>query len=221
MATYTVNSTEDVAGTGPGILTLRQALALADANTTADTITFAAGVTNIDLNQGQLTTNSDVTIDGGAGVTISAAQGSRVLLVQGNEVTLDSLTITGGVVDDAGAGIQAIQDATLTLINSTVTQNIIQGDTPLGGGILRTVGDADRQHGQPQQMRQLPTPGGRLRNLGQSVTLINSTVSGNYVYGLVGDNKGGGIFGTSVTLTNSTVSGNHVDNTRSGLRSPP
>ena len=50
----------------------------------------------------QLTVNSDVTIDGGAGVTIDANQQSRVLLVQGgtedqpNDVVLAHLTITGG-----------------------------------------------------------------------------------------------------------------------------
>ena len=48
-------------------LTLREALALADADTTADNITFAAGVTAITLTQGQLVAGSDVTIQGGTG----------------------------------------------------------------------------------------------------------------------------------------------------------
>ena len=151
MATYTVNSAEVVAGTSPGILTLRQALALADANATADTITFAAGLPDIVLTQGQLTTNSDVTIDGGVGMTINANKHSRVRAARSGQVSLDSLTITGGFAADSGGGIHS--DGALTLINSTVSGNevrVISQQQEAGGGIF-----------------------------GQSVTLIDSTVSGN------------------------------------------
>ncbi len=83
------------------MLTLREALALANAdNLTADRIEFAPEVQGqtIILGGSQLTVSSDVTIDGGAGVTIDANQHSRVLLVQGldTDVTLRHLTITGG-----------------------------------------------------------------------------------------------------------------------------
>ena len=51
---------------------------------TKDRIEFAAEVQGqtITLAGSQLTVNSDVTVDGGAGVTIDADQASRVLLVQ-------------------------------------------------------------------------------------------------------------------------------------------
>ena len=81
---------------------------------TADRIEFAPEVQGqtIVLAGGQLTANSDVTIDGGAGVTIDANQASRVLLVQGlgTDVVLQHLTITGGRTtgdDDGGGGIRA------------------------------------------------------------------------------------------------------------------
>ena len=63
----------------------------------------------------QLTVASDVTIDGGSGVTLDADGRSRVLLVQGatsderSEVTLAHLTVTGGRTTgryDSGGGIE-------------------------------------------------------------------------------------------------------------------
>ena len=85
MATYTVDTTADTVDAGDGLLSLREALALADADSaTADRIEFAPEVQGgtIVLAGGQLTASSDVTIDGGAGVTIDADQQSRVLLVR-------------------------------------------------------------------------------------------------------------------------------------------
>ena len=98
--TFIVTTTSDVSA-DDGVLTLREALALADADSlTADRIEFAPEVQGqtIVLGGSQLTVNSDVTIDGGAGVTIDANQASRVLLVQGldTDVVLRHLTITGG-----------------------------------------------------------------------------------------------------------------------------
>jgi hypothetical protein len=100
MATYTVDTTADTVDAGDG-LSLREALALADADiTTPDRIDFAPSVQGgrIVLAGSQLTVASDVTIDGGAGVTIDANQASRVLLVQGSgtDAVLQHLTITGG-----------------------------------------------------------------------------------------------------------------------------
>ena len=96
-------------------LSLREALALADANPGADTIEFAAAYLanqTIVLQQGELTVASDVTVDGGdLGITIDANGASRVLHLQGGaEVTLDGLTLTGGRTtdddfEDNGGGI--------------------------------------------------------------------------------------------------------------------
>ena len=90
----------------------------------------------------QLTVNSDVTIDGGSGVTIDADEKSRVLLVQGDgtDVTLAHLTITGGRTtgsDEAGGGIRADCYTTLALDHATVSGNSTAGAYAAGGGILR------------------------------------------------------------------------------------
>ena len=82
MTTFTVDTLSDDPTAG---LTLREALAAADGAAGADTIEFAAGIQGgtITLTGGQLGVGSDVTIDGGTGVTIDANELSRVL-TQGN-----------------------------------------------------------------------------------------------------------------------------------------
>ena len=87
MATYTVDTTADTVDAKDGVLSLREALARADATEDADTIQFAEAVQGgtIVLAGSQLTANSDVAIDGGIGVTLDADEKSRVLLMQGDE----------------------------------------------------------------------------------------------------------------------------------------
>jgi hypothetical protein len=183
-STYVVTTTGDATG-DDGELTLREALALADAdNLTADRVEFAPEVQGgtIVLRGGELTVNSDVTVDGGAGVTVDADGESRVLRVEGfgTDVVVRHLTITGGHTtadQDSGGGIRAGAHTTLTLDHATVSGNSTTGSYAGGGGIW-----------------------------GSSVTLTDSAVSGNAT---AGDGApGGGIYGYQVTLSNSTVSGN-------------
>jgi CSLREA domain-containing protein len=105
VATYTVTTTGDTVDPSDGVLSLREALALADADgATADRVEFAPDVQGqtLVLAGSQLTVASDITIDGGSGVTLDADEKSRVLLVQSgnetdpNDITLARLTITGG-----------------------------------------------------------------------------------------------------------------------------
>lgn len=183
--TFTVTTVRDVVDRADGQLSLREALALADSdNSTADRIEFAPQVQGqtIALRGGELTVRSDVTVDGGTGVTIDAHEASRVLLVQGfgTDVQLQHLTITGGHTRgdySGGGGIHADTFTTLMLDHVAVTGNGTAGDNANGGGI-----DGDR------------------------VMLLNSTVSGNSAIA-----SGGGVFANYVTLTNSLIAGNTAD----------
>ena len=212
-ATFVVASAGDVTA-DDGVLTLREALALADADSsTADRIEFAPQVQGrtIILAGSQLTANTDVTIDGGAGVSIDADHASRVLLVQGlgTDVHLQHVTITGGQTTgdyEGGGGVRVEAHATLTLEHSTVTGNRTAGQYANGGGISGI--DSSLTLIDSEISANLTTSdyayGGGI--FGDSVTVIRSTVSGNRVaaeYGI-----GGGIAGFAVTLANSTVSGN-------------
>jgi hypothetical protein len=115
MPDLTVDTTSDVVDMDDGVLSLREALGLADASEGADTIRFADAVQGgtIMLAGSELTIASEVTIDGGDGVTIDAGGRSRVPLMQEPEfqahawITLAHLTITGGRTRDGqgGAGI--------------------------------------------------------------------------------------------------------------------
>ena len=200
MATYSVDTNTDIVDAGDGVLSLREALALADATADPDAILFASAVQGqtIVLAGSQLTVNSDVTIDGGSGVTLNADGKSRILLVQdatpdnANEVTLAHLTITGGRTTgeyDAGGGIRVGLYAALTLDHVVVSNNATSGAYGEGGGIA--------------------APGSY-----SSVTLLDSSVIDNST---IGDRaKGGGIYGYSVVLTNSTVSGNGTGGDHAG-----
>ncbi len=91
MATLTVTTAADRLDAGDGQLSLREAVARANATNAADAIRFAGALEGqtLTLTQGQLELRSDVTIDGdrdgdGRTVTLSAGGESRVLLVAGN-----------------------------------------------------------------------------------------------------------------------------------------
>src|SRR4051812_21432699 len=126
MATFTVTSASDAVD--PTGLSLREALALANASPDADTIFFGPVLndTTIVLTQGELTISSDVTVDGGElRVTIDANNQSRVLAIEGGgtDATLIGLGISGGHTtgNDSsanGAGINAAVGTSLTLVDS-------------------------------------------------------------------------------------------------------
>ena len=66
MATFTVTTGADVVNAGDGRLSLREAVAQANATTTADTIVFAGGLegATLVLTGGELVVSRDLRIDG-------------------------------------------------------------------------------------------------------------------------------------------------------------
>ena len=202
------NQDENDGNYSAGDLSRREAIGLANGSIGTNTITFAAslftgGLASTVLRLGELAISESVTINGPGQtlLSINANQLSRVLNVIGGtqiDVTLAGLTLTGGRTTasnasfsdntHSGGGIRFDSTGTLTLTNSTVSENSTEGGSADGGGIFASTG---------------------------AVTLTNSTVSGNSTAGAFAD--GGGISSASgaVTLTNSTVSGNQVTGTDS------
>jgi hypothetical protein len=181
-ATISVTNTND---SGAG--SLRQALADA---VDGDTINFDSSLNGqtITLTSGELLVNKSVTIDG-PGAAILAVNGnaiSRVFHVgAGMTVTISGLSIVNGY-SEVGGG--AIYNERSTL---TVTDCIIAGNfAGVAGGIWND------------------------SSFGGSATLTvnNSTFSGNSVWFLGGGILNGGANGGSATLTvnNSTFSGNSI-----------
>src|SRR5687767_5556 len=101
MAVFTVTTAADVVNPGDGVLSLREAVARANATGAADTIRFAASVNGetLTLTQGRLTLTQDTTVGGtGSGVTVDGNSQSRVFAVggSGTDVAFTDIAITGG-----------------------------------------------------------------------------------------------------------------------------
>ncbi|HJT68495.1 MAG TPA: choice-of-anchor Q domain-containing protein [Pyrinomonadaceae bacterium] len=176
-----VTSTAD---TGAG--SLRQIIADAcdGAKITFDTAGAFATPQTITLTSGEIVVSKNLTITGPAAsankVTISGNNASRVFNIgSGNTVSVIGLTLTGGAGAADGGAIT--NNGTLNVVNSTLTGNTSFTD---GGALSNSV-------------------------TATSMTLINTTISGNNANG-----NGGGVavLGGSMTIINSTITNNFADN---------
>jgi hypothetical protein len=173
---------------GPG--SLRQALA--DAHP-GDTINFdhALDGRNIGLTSGELVVDKNVTVHG-PGPNLLGIYGSsnttfRIIHVMpGLTVTITGLTISGGGGDQPGGG-GILNDHAILTLNNCVVQNSFSLQFGSGGGVYN-----DGSGGSA------------------TLTILNSTLTGNHAY-----YAGGGVYndaddGGSATLSvmNSTVNGN-------------
>jgi hypothetical protein len=174
------------AGTGTS---LREAIAFADKNPGADTITFAVGGSiSLNRNLGSLafTDAATTTITGPSeGVRLDGHNAGRIFEVNaGAKVSLAGLTLINGFAD-WGGGIR--NDGTMSLTNCTLAYN-------RGWGIIVT----------PTKVFELGGGGG-IYNTGM-LALSNCTFAGNLGY------TGGGIRNDgTMSVTNCTLSGNHAD----------
>ena len=202
-----VQNTND-SGTG----SLRQALDDLDNNLIAcPTLTFADAIVGgaMTLTTGQLALNSDVTIDGCAGMMIDGNGNSRVMYVSaGTDVTLEALTITGGNGSgSSGGGIY--NRGTLTIGSATtVSDNKTLTTGSYGGGIenygtLTVYGTVSHNTARA---------GGGIDNYG--TLTVYGTVS--YNTAILG---GGGIFndGGTLTVRGGTVSNNTAGSNGGGM----
>ena len=159
-----------------------------------DSINFASSLSNqtIKLTSGQLVINKSLTIQGpGAGqLSVSGGNTSRVFEVFGanTNVMLSGLTITqgngrGNLDSGEGGGILNTNSSTLTISGCTLSNNRA---TDYGGGIY---------------------------NLGATLNIVNSTLSGNIVNNASsGGGEGGGLcsvgLGCAVSITDCTLTHN-------------
>ena len=181
MAILTVTTIRDVVDENDGRMSLREAVAQANAAAPPDTIVFAAALEGdtLTLTGGELVLRQDVTIDGdrnndGIEVTISGADAQRILRTSGSgtDVTLRDLTLTDGLVQgNADGGAIFVGGGSLILDGSTVRDSV-SGYDGNGGGIYASQGSR--------------------------VTIANSAIVGNVGGGLY--YLGGGIAGNNTTL---------------------
>jgi CSLREA domain-containing protein len=213
------------AGFDANDLGLREALAAANNNPGADTITFAGLLSGkaVRLTLGQLQITDPVTIQGLGAIntTIDAQQNSRILDITAfnGDVTLDGLTLSNGrtvadnqtnVFINSGGAVHFEANGTLTIRHCVLSGNSTAGKIAGGGAIFTLAGPVvvvdstlSGNHTEKDAAR-----GGAIYSASGPVTLTNSTLSGNFTQGV--NANGGGLFSAygSVTLGNSTVSGN-------------
>jgi hypothetical protein len=196
-------------------LSLREALALANADPDANSITFDAALAGgtLTLNSAELVISSDVTISGDvdgdhrSDIAIDADGNSRVLHVSAGTVTLDALIITGGS-EFRGGGVWIETGAVATIANTVVLDN--EADNGGGGGI-NNAGDLTLINS-ALVGNETTSAGGGLSNTG-TATLINTTLSGNQSNSVAGGFYNGG----TATLTHTTLSGNEATSGGGGI----
>ena len=181
------------ADAGPG--SLRAALA---AVCFGGTVRFDAALANttIVLSSGELTLARTVTVDGAnaPGLAIGGGGSVRPFVVDARvAATIRDLSIVDGYGFELAGGI--LNNGDLTLERVTVADNVV------------TTSGLDFWKG----------GGGIYNGRDSSLTLLDSTVSGNQVTGGVG----GGVmafFDTLVTIEGSTISGNTTNDVAGGIR---
>ncbi len=196
---------------GPGNLTLREAVNIANANPGADSVSFATALRGsiITLGGEEITVDADLAINGpGAGlITVSGNNASRVFNFASGVSSLSGLTIANGFVDDStsdghtGGGI--LNRGTLTVTNATLLRNVAtEGGGISNQGVLTINGAMISQNSASSG------GGGGVGSRG-TLTIINSTISHNR-----SSISGGGVytFGAAA-ISGSTISDNLVSGT--------
>jgi N-acetylneuraminic acid mutarotase len=194
---------DNICATAGGACTLRAATREANASTVCSPLTINFSVTGtITLQGGDIfLVHPDLTIQGpGANLlTISGNQASRVFFTNSNATaTIKDLTIANGRDSNAGGGIN-------NLGNVTIAGCVLRDNTIVTSGGSFNEG-----------------AGGGIYNIYGTVTILNSTLSGNSASANGGSNsnsgRGGGIYNNNgtVKITNSSISGNSASANGSG-----
>ena len=179
--------------------------------TNAQTITLNLGELDITHNLDIIAPKDSLT--GGDLVTVSGNNASRVFEIEfGATVSLDGLIVDSGkVTGDDGGGIK--NSGTLTLDSSIVRNDFARN----GGGIFNdndaslTVSNSTISNNNSVSTN-MNGAGGGIYNMGGTVTVSNSTLSGNSAGNLGFSNSyGGGIYNNgALTVSSSTISANLV-----------
>lgn len=195
------------------------------------------GPNTIILAAGTYSLPSELRIQNAGNLTIQAAPGKgavnlvgsavdRVLEIDGCQVTLSGLSISGGADVGEGAGILA-QNASLTLVNSRVFSNVA---SQAGGGIFALGGTLKIQNSSIMNNRASNSSlafGGGIASWGATTSISGSTVSENSVYAVDTQSIGGPVYGAgggiyaqagTLDISSSTVSGNLIYSVTTGAR---
>lgn len=242
MATYIVTTKTDELNAGattasPGGtgLSLREAVALANNDAAADTITFDASVFTggaaslIRLTLGEIAITNAVSIDGSGatGLVITGDKNNDDVNLAGTELT-NAVDSTAAQLAD-NSRIFNSNTATVSISDMTLTGGRTTGSDSYGGAVLSagtlnltdvtltgnsTAGSNSFGTAVSADTLRLEnvTVAGNVGTLaggsvvGTNLTILNSTITNN-----TGAVVGGGIAGTSLSIANSIITGNNFD----------
>ena len=201
LATFTVSNLND---SGPG--SLRQAIADANANPGADTITFTTTGTIYPSSQLTISDDLDIVGPGAASLTLNPLFKSRIFYLDDGstastiDVGIHGITMRYGFANNGGAIYN--NGESLTLDNS----QIIYSSALTGAGIYNNSGTIDIYSSHIDYNR--GSFGGGIYNLGDININANSSISHNFS----STGGGGGIvtFGGTITLNGGTISYNRA-----------
>lgn len=219
LTAFTVNTLADTTDAGDNLLTLREAVAQANALAGADAITFAPGLTgSIKLADGQIAITDALTVTGPGAplLTLDGNSASRIFTIAaGTQATLANLALANGRVGEQQNGGAISNDGTLTLIGVSIT-----GSRAGDGGSPATFGAAGGN-------------GGGVYNAG-TLTIRDSAIldnaagtgaDGNDDFGFGGSGgrggDGGGVYndvGATLTMLNTTLARNKAGDGGNGGR---
>jgi Ca2+-binding RTX toxin-like protein len=211
----TVTTTADQNdGSATGGLSLRDAILIANANTTNDYIINLTGGTTYSLTAFSLTDTKGGDLDILGNVTIQSTgtqpatidasgltSADRVFEVF-NYLNLSNIVVKGGLTTEDGGGIYIRSNATALLFNTTVKNNsstsYSDGGGIYNGGVLALVNSTVADN----KVVGSSTDGGGIYNNGQAI-LLGTTIKNNTA------SSGGGIKnGGTLTISNSTIYNN-------------
>ena len=215
-ADFTVDTLSDVDADGN---TLREAIAAANSNGEADTISFAPGLTGtLTLTQGELDIFADVEINGPEErITISGNDASRIFDISISVASFSNLILTEGNsgIGSFGGAVR-VREAQLTLTNCEVSNSFSTSD---GGGIGCGAEGELTLINSVVSNNVSETNGGGISTRDFSLTLTNCEITNN-----TSEIAGGGIFAridndvlVSLALTNCQITDNSAMNDGPGV----
>ena len=160
--------------------------------------------------------SADTTIDGDGLITLSGGNSVRVFSVNSGVVlALQSMAVANGNSGFSDGG-GIYNSGTVTVTNGTLYNNVVTSGN--GGAIYNNGGTVTLTNSSFSGNNGVMSGrGGAIYNNGGTLTVINSTFSGDNVT-LGGADQGAGIYnnGGTVTVSNSTFSGNNAFNGGNG-----
>ncbi len=213
MATFTVTTASDVVDDTDDVLSLREAIAMANATPEADEIVFDIGTATINIEGDlQFMITAPLAIDGGGTVTVDADDDSRIFMIgEDAATTLRNITLTDGVASEAGEGgggaIRSLSDLVLEMVTirgsaATVTDGTggavsVEGTLSVTGGLFEDNATSG-----------IDGLGGALFASGD-VTISDATFDENLTEGA--EASGGAVYaGGTLTISGATFTANET-----------